>query len=71
VLYPGLLANAKHTAVVTITNSLGHGISLTNSFDTFSQTNYMVEAEDSTMTADNLSWIGARTRIQDWSNDQY
>jgi hypothetical protein len=29
-----------------VTNSLGHGILLTNSFDTFSQNNYMVEAED-------------------------
>ena len=46
VVYSGLLANARHLAIITITNSLGHGISLTNSFDTFSETHYMVEAED-------------------------
>ncbi|MBI3853776.1 MAG: hypothetical protein HY298_26335 [Verrucomicrobia bacterium] len=46
VVYPGLLPNAIHVAIVTVTNSLNHGISLTNHFDTFSQTNYMVEAED-------------------------
>ncbi len=46
VVYPGLLPNAKHTAIITVTNSLNHGISLTNEFDTFSQDNYMVETED-------------------------
>jgi hypothetical protein len=46
VVYPGLQPNAVHTAVITVTNSLGHGLRLTNHFDTFSQTNYMVEAED-------------------------
>jgi hypothetical protein len=46
VVYPGLTPNAPHTAIITVTNSLGHGISVTNMFDTFSQTNYMVEAED-------------------------
>jgi hypothetical protein len=46
VVYPGLLPNAMHTAIITVTNSLNHGISLTNHFDTFSQDNYMVEAED-------------------------
>jgi hypothetical protein len=46
VVYPGLLPNAMHTAIITATNSLSHGIRLTNTFDTFSQTNYMVEAED-------------------------
>ena len=46
VVYPSLQTNATHRAVITITNSLGHGIVLTNSFDTFSQGNYMVEAED-------------------------
>ena len=46
VVYNGLLPNAPHTAVITVTNSLGHGISVTNQFDTFSQTNYMFEAED-------------------------
>ncbi len=46
VVYPGLLPNAVHTAIITVTNSLNHGIGLTNRFDTFSQTNYMVEAED-------------------------
>jgi hypothetical protein len=46
VVYPALQPNALHTAVIDVTNSLGHGLSLTNQFDTFSQTNYMVEAED-------------------------
>ena len=46
VVYPLLSVNALHTAILYITNSLGHGITVTNNFDTFSQTNYMVEAED-------------------------
>lgn len=46
VVYSGLLPNARHTALITVTNSLGHGIAITNRFDTFSQDNYMVEAED-------------------------
>jgi len=46
VVYPGLLPNAIHTAIITVTNSLNHGIRVTNHFDTFSQGNYMVEAED-------------------------
>jgi hypothetical protein len=45
VVYPVQL-NAPHTAIITVTNSLGHGIRVTNQFDTFSQSNYMVEAED-------------------------
>lgn len=46
VAYPSLQRNAIHLAIITITNSLGHGIVVTNSFDTFDQGNYMVEAED-------------------------
>lgn len=46
VVYPTLEPNAVHTAIITVTNSLGHGISVTDQFDTFSQTNYMFEAED-------------------------
>jgi hypothetical protein len=46
VVYPGLQLNAIHTAIITVTNALGHGISVTNQFDTFSQNNAMVEAED-------------------------
>jgi len=46
VVYPKLLPNALHTAIVNITNSLGHGVSITNHFDTFTQANYMVETED-------------------------
>jgi hypothetical protein len=46
VVYPGLQLNAMHTAIITVTNSLGHGIVTTDQFDTFSQTNFMVEAED-------------------------
>jgi hypothetical protein len=46
VVYPLLQPNAMHTVIINVTNSLGHGISITNQFDTFSQTNYMFEAED-------------------------
>jgi hypothetical protein len=46
VVYPGLQLNGIHTAIITATNSLGHGISVINQFDTFSQNNFMVEAED-------------------------
>ena len=46
VVFPGLLLNAIHRAVITVTNSLGHGIAVTNQFDTFSESNYMVEVED-------------------------
>jgi hypothetical protein len=72
VVFPGLLSNATHTAIITITNSLGHGISLTNSFDTFSENNYMVEAEDfdydggqyvTNWVADAYSGLGATTNI--------
>jgi hypothetical protein len=46
VVYPDLLPNAIHTAIISVTNSLGHGILLTNDFDTFSTNNFMVEASD-------------------------
>jgi hypothetical protein len=46
VVYPLLQLNAMHTAIITVTNVLGHGISVTNHFDTFTQNNPMVEAED-------------------------
>src|SRR5439155_8736676 len=46
VVYPTLMPNAIHVAIITATNSLGHGIRVTNRFDTFNETNYMVEAED-------------------------
>jgi len=46
VVYPALQLNAIHTAIITATNTLGHGISITNQFDTFTQNNFMVEAED-------------------------
>ena len=46
VVYPTLLPNAIHVAITAVTNSLGHGILVTNRFDTFSEDNYMVEAED-------------------------
>jgi hypothetical protein len=46
VVFPNLLPNATHLAILNITNSLGHGVSITNQFDTFTQDNYMVEAED-------------------------
>jgi hypothetical protein len=46
VVYPYLFPNAIHTAIIAVTNSLGHGILITNQFDTFSQSNYMVQASD-------------------------
>ncbi|HWD18565.1 MAG TPA: hypothetical protein VHB20_04755 [Verrucomicrobiae bacterium] len=46
VVYPGLLPNAVHTAIISVTNSLGHGILVTNNFDTFSENNFMWDAED-------------------------
>lgn len=46
VIYPNLAPNEMHTAVINVTNSLGHGISISDQFDTFSQSNYMFEAED-------------------------
>jgi hypothetical protein len=46
VAYPALQLNSAHTAIITVTNALGHGIAVTNQFDTFTQTNPMIEAED-------------------------
>jgi len=46
VIFPYLQPNAIHTALITATNSLGHGISVSNRFDTFTEDNYTVEAED-------------------------
>jgi hypothetical protein len=46
VVLPGLLPNAIHVAILSVTNALGHGILVTNHFDTFSEANYMVEGED-------------------------
>jgi hypothetical protein len=40
------MPNAIHTAIITVTNSLGHGILVSNSFDTFNENNYSFEAED-------------------------
>ena len=63
VLYPALQPNALHTAIIDVTNSLTHGVSLTNHFDTFSQTNYMVEAED-------FDYDGGRY-VTNWFPDAY
>jgi hypothetical protein len=46
VVYPDLLPNAIHTAIISITNSLDHGLLITNDFDTFSTNNFMVQASD-------------------------
>jgi hypothetical protein len=46
ITYPKLLLNASHTAIISVTNSLGHGLLVTNKFDTFSTNNYMWEASD-------------------------
>jgi hypothetical protein len=63
VAYTNLLPNAMHTAVLAITNALGHGILVTNQFDTFSEGNYMVEAEDFD--------YGGGQFIADWTPDAY
>ena len=33
------MPNAIHTAIIAVTNTLGHGIRVTNQFDTFSEDN--------------------------------
>ena len=65
VVYPSLQPNAKHMAIITVTNSLGHGIAVTNQFDTFSQNNYMFEAED--YDYDGGQFVSAN----DWYPDAY
>jgi hypothetical protein len=72
VVYPALLPNAIHVAIIAATNSLGHGIRVTNRFDTFNEANYMVEAEDfdydgghyiDPPSPDAYSGLGATTNI--------
>jgi hypothetical protein len=72
VVYPTLLPNAIHVAIIAATNALGHGILVTNRFDTFSEANYMVEAEDfdydggqylDNALPDSYSGFGATTNI--------
>lgn len=65
VVYPTLQLNEVHTAIITATNSLGHGIAVTNRFDTFSQTNYMFEAEDYDYNG------GQFVSASDWYPDAY
>lgn len=63
VVYPGLLPNATHVAIIAATNSLGHGIRVTNRFDTFSESNFMVETED-------YDFNGGQF-VDPWSPDAY
>jgi hypothetical protein len=72
VVYPFLQPNAPHTAIINLTNSLGHGISVNLTFDTFNQANFMVEAEDfdhdggqyvTPWTPDAYDGLGAVTNI--------
>jgi hypothetical protein len=63
VVYPTLQLNAVHTAIITVTNSLGHGISVTYQFDTFNQSNYMFEAED-------FDYNGGQF-VSNWQPDAY
>lgn len=65
VVYPTLQLNAMHTAIITVTNALGHGISVTNQFDTFTQNNPMVEAEDFDYGG------GQYISFADWQPDAY
>jgi hypothetical protein len=46
VLYPTLGLNAMYRAVITVTNDSGIGAAITNMFDTFSESNLIVQAED-------------------------
>ena len=62
VVYP-LQLNAVHTAIITVTNSLGHGISVTNQFDTFNQTITCLRLRISTITADSISVPAIGTRV--------
>lgn len=63
VVYPALLPNAIHTAAILATNALGRGIAVTNLFDTFSEDNYMFEAED-------FDYDGG-VYVTDWFPDAY
>jgi hypothetical protein len=63
VVFPSLLPNATHVAIISVTNALGHGIQVTNRFDTFSEANFMVEAED-------FDYEGGQY-ITDWFPDAY
>jgi hypothetical protein len=65
VVFPSLLPNAIHVAIIAVTNSLGHGIAVTNHFDTFSEANYMVEAEDFDYSG------GQYISANDWFPDAY
>jgi hypothetical protein len=46
VVFPYLGTNETHSVAITITNSLGHGISVSSQFDTFNPNNYVFQAED-------------------------
>ncbi len=46
VVFPYLVRNALHSAILTVTNANGVGFNKTYSFDTFSMDNYMVDSED-------------------------
>jgi hypothetical protein len=46
VVLPALLPNAIHRAIISATNVLGHYTAVTNNFDTFNESNIMVEMED-------------------------
>jgi len=63
VVYPMLQPDAIHSVAITITNALGHGISLSYPFDTFSEADYSVEAEDFD--------YGGGQFIMDWFPDAY
>jgi hypothetical protein len=63
VVLPNLQPNAIHTVLITATNSLGHGISVSNRFDTFDEGNYTVEAEDFD--------YGGGQYVTDWYPDAY
>jgi hypothetical protein len=63
VAYTNLLPDAMHVAIIAVTNALGHGILVTNSFDTFNEGNYSVEAEDFD--------YGGGLFITNWAPDAY
>lgn len=46
VMFDGLLLNARHAYTIKVTDANGLSTSLTKSFDTFTETNFIVDAKD-------------------------
>lgn len=46
VTYPQLAPNTMYTSVLTVTNDSASGVAVTNQFDTFNESNLIIQAED-------------------------